>query len=374
MSEQKGWGHRARRGGKPGEKVYVIDFSFIDAAGVRRRYREHAQIQSASGAAAEAKRRMKLAIETGSPDGAEPEAKKTSPTFKELWDDYVRDVYLVLIAATPATIERYLSLWKQFEPVFGSMRVDEFTTAAWERFEVSLAKRERVVKGKFKKGVQSRPFINFWFGTVLAAAVRAGHLVEVPKYKRPPKADTLPDCPTIDDVRAWLSMPVTWIVVLVAVSAYTGMRLSEVRARTRGDVDLEAKRIWIRTALSAEQTSTTKGKRERWIPLHEDLEAILRPWIRNKLPTAPLIVNGKGKIPKRQAAYAAMQRLCKMAGTKPWSVHSVRHYFTSELIDAGVPVPHVQQAVGHKNLSTTQRYVHVRQTALEAAISKLPHR
>lgn len=373
MSEQKGWGHRARRGGKGG-KVYVIDFAYIDAAGVRRRYREHAQIQTASGAAAEAKRRMKLAIETGSPDGAEPIARPKSPTFGELMTDYVRPVYLVLIAATPATVERYDSLWRQLEPVFGSMRVDEFTVPAWERFEVTLAKRERIVKGKKVVGVQPRPFVVFWFGTVLAAAVRAGHLSEVPPYKRPPKADTLPDCPTPEEVKTWLSMPLSWIVVLVAVSAFSGMRLSEVRARTRGDIDLEGKRIWIRTALSAERTSTTKGKRERWIPLHADLEAILRPWIRNMLPTAPIIVNRNGKVPRRQHALTAFYRLCDQAGTRRWNIHSVRHYFATALVDAGVPVPVVQRAVGHANLSTTQRYVHVRERALEAAIARLPSR
>lgn len=374
MSEQKGWGHRPRRGGKPGEKVYVIDFSFIDAEGVRRRYREHAQIQSSSGAAAEAKRRMKLAIETGSPDGAEPAAKVTSPTFKTFWDEYVRDVYLVLIAATPATIERYEDLWKQFEPVFGETRVDEFTTAAWERFEISLAKRERIVKGKLKKGVQARPFINFWFGTILAAAVRAKHLSEVPKYKRPPKADVLPDCPTADEVALWLRQPVSWIVVFVAIAAFTGMRLSEIRALTRADVDLEAKRIAIKKAFSAEQLSTTKAKRQRWVALHEALDAVLKPWIKNMLPTAPLVVNSEGNIPKRQHVYTAMQRLCHAAGTKRWSVHSLRHFVTTELLDAGVPVPVVQKVVGHAQMATTQRYTHVREHALQAAISKLPSR
>lgn len=379
MGAVKGFYKRKRRGaprtGQPAH-VWVVQFPFVDAEGVQREFRQHAEIQTAEGAAQEAKRRMMLAMETGSPNGKEAPKRVPCPTFETFYCNYVRPVYYVLIGATPGTIERYEALWKQLSPVFGSMRVDDFTVAAWERFEVSLASRRRIVGGREVIGVKTRPFIVFMFGTILKAAARCDEVPfsVVPPYKRPRKSDVLPDCPTVDEVWLWLAQPLSWITVFVAISAFTGMRLSEVRALTRADVDLEAGRIWIRRALSAEKESTTKGKRERWVGIHPDLRPILEAWFarRPMLPKAPIITNSEGKVPRRQHALTRFYRLCEQAGTKRWSIHSVRHFVTTELIGAGVDIRHVQAIVGHANLSTTQRYAHVRETALEAAITKLP--
>lgn len=51
--------------------------------------------------------------------------------------------------------------------------------------------------------------------------------------------------------------------------------------------------------------------------------------------------------------------------------HSLRHGFGSNLLRANANPVHVQKLMGHANLSTTMRYLHVEQEDLEQAISKL---
>jgi len=49
-------------------------------------------------------------------------------------------------------------------------------------------------------------------------------------------------------------------------------------------------------------------------------------------------------------------------------VHTVRHTFCSHLAMRGAPPRAIQELAGHKDLSMTQRYMHLSPAALDAAI------
>ncbi|MBW2149882.1 MAG: site-specific integrase, partial [Deltaproteobacteria bacterium] len=53
-----------------------------------------------------------------------------------------------------------------------------------------------------------------------------------------------------------------------------------------------------------------------------------------------------------------MKRLCKRAGVMAFGIHAIRHLTASLLAQEGVPMVQIQAILRHKNLSTTDRYLH----------------
>jgi site-specific recombinase XerD len=59
------------------------------------------------------------------------------------------------------------------------------------------------------------------------------------------------------------------------------------------------------------------------------------------------------------------------AGLAGWSVYSLRHYAITNWLRKGISVHVVQKMAGHRDLSTTQHYVHFLKADLEDAARRL---
>ena len=53
------------------------------------------------------------------------------------------------------------------------------------------------------------------------------------------------------------------------------------------------------------------------------------------------------------------------------TIHKIRHTFCSRLVEKGVPLPVIQKLAGHKKITTTMLYTHVKDTQLEQAVALL---
>ncbi|MGB9911643.1 MAG: tyrosine-type recombinase/integrase [Microgenomates group bacterium] len=138
------------------------------------------------------------------------------------------------------------------------------------------------------------------------------------------------------------------MALVVELLLQTGMRIGELE-RLQLD-DFSEKEIRIR----AYETNP-----ERTVPLNSAIKKALVRWlnIRPKTENKFLLVTKTGRPFLVRNIRASLQRYLKKAGIKNASVHSLRHTFIVHQLAAGVPIPLVQKVVGHRSVTTTEKYL-----------------
>lgn len=64
------------------------------------------------------------------------------------------------------------------------------------------------------------------------------------------------------------------------------------------------------------------------------------------------------------------ERVRLKAGVPDARIHDLRHYYVSKLANSGMPIQQVKELVGHKQLSTTERYLHKDEDVLRRAANQ----
>src|SRR5262249_7887303 len=105
-----------------------------------------------------------------------------------------------------------------------------------------------------------------------------------------------------------------------------------------------------------------KGQKDRLVPLSLRLLAELRAYWRRYRPQRWLFANATGQQPLCAGTVQRLfQRIRQQSGiAKPATMHTLRHSSATRLLEAGVDILPVQKLLGHRQLSTTARYLHLR--------------
>lgn len=152
----------------------------------------------------------------------------------------------------------------------------------------------------------------------------------------------------------------------------TGLRRGELLALQWGNINMSNRTIRVCQAVQRAESgqqinNTTKGKRERIVPISDELKELL-----DSLPRQSLFVvqeNGKGlTIDQFQRRY---KRFFNDIGIEYKSAHKCRHSFASYLLKGGADLRTVQVLLGHAQIGTTQIYAHVDINGLKDNIQKL---
>ncbi len=140
------------------------------------------------------------------------------------------------------------------------------------------------------------------------------------------------------------------IYAIVEVLLQTGMRISELSTLQVSEVDLERNVIFIKAQNSRESRKVPLNTAAR-----EALEEYLnvRPRAREKTvfltkTCRPFLVRN---------IRTAIDRYFRLAGIKEGKVNDLRHTFIIEQLKAGTPLVYVSQLVGHKRITTTEKYL-----------------
>ncbi len=138
----------------------------------------------------------------------------------------------------------------------------------------------------------------------------------------------------------------------------SGMRISELVSLNLGDVNTQGE-YFVRCF--------GKGRKERIIPLYEQIAKTIQQYIDGERPKlargrkeTALFLNARGERLTRQGFWQKLKEYAKSAGLDAKiSPHTLRHSFATHMLSGGADLRSVQELLGHANISTTQVYTHL---------------
>jgi integrase len=151
---------------------------------------------------------------------------------------------------------------------------------------------------------------------------------------------------------------------LVRIAAYSGLRMGELVTLRWTDVRFVAHKMMIVRTLSAGvETNSTKSGRVREVPLPDQAAGALDRLSQRPDYTTPddyVFCNRFG----RRLDASALRRRYKHARDAvqlpALRFHDLRHTYGSLLVEGGIDLISVKAAMGHSQISTTERYLHAR--------------
>ncbi len=157
-----------------------------------------------------------------------------------------------------------------------------------------------------------------------------------------------------DEIRTLLDrIQGTYLHDFVLVGIYTGMRKSELINLEYDDIDMERKLIYVKN----KGDFLVKSRKERAVPLHQDLADIFPP----SRPAAGrgycFLRNGR-KIHK-DAVTRDFRRVADGIGLHDVTIHTLRHTFISHCLMDKISIWEVAQWVGHSSVYITELYSHL---------------
>jgi integrase/recombinase XerD len=151
--------------------------------------------------------------------------------------------------------------------------------------------------------------------------------------------------------------------ILMTIYA-AGLRVSEVTHLRVADIDSQRQIICVRQG---------KGRKDRQLMLSPKLLELLRIYWKRYRPIVWLF---PGDTPQRPITRGTVFTICQQAGaaahlSKPISPHTLRHCFATHLLEDEIDLRRIQVLLGHRNLKTTARYLHVSNLAVRTTVSPL---
>lgn len=263
---------------------------------------------------------------------------------------------LILKGYSQSTIRTYTNEFTQFLNTIKQNAAAGFTVSRLKDYlqycHVTLHLSENTLHSRINA-------LKFYYEQVLK---REKFFWEIPRPKRPL---ILPKLLNETELRRLFNALANKKHKAMLFTAYSaGLRVSEVVNLKIADIDTERMQIFIERA---------KGKKDRYVNLSPILLDILRNYHKEYKPKPKVYLFESEQTfsayPTRTIQQIFSNAKSKAGIKKEVGIHSLRHSFATHLLDKGTDIKFIKDLLGHFNIKTTERYLHVSKEKLINIVS-----
>jgi len=151
---------------------------------------------------------------------------------------------------------------------------------------------------------------------------------------------------------------------------YTGCRISEACSLVTDDIYCHGQQLEARSVVTIRKGNTKGDEATRQIDTHPKLKALLEGYVPGDRYVFPGRHRHNGSLNPRSAD-EILKAACDRVKIDGVSTHSFRRTALTRMSNAGVPLRHIQEISGHKDLATLQKYLEVSPEHRKSAIAAL---
>jgi len=262
---------------------------------------------------------------------------------------------LQLKAYSESTVRTYRNEFAQLLYVLKSVDVNTLDSAKLRSYFLYCTNTLKLSENTLHSRINA---IKFYFEQVLH---KEKLFFEIPRPKKPLQ---LPKTISARDIKKLFEVTQNVKHNLMLKICYgMGLRVSEVVNIKITDIDSNTMQVFI---------EKTKGKKDRYANLPESILEQLRAYYKLHKPQKYLFEGLQGEQYSIRSVQQVFKNAMKKAGiNKVIGIHGLRHSFATHLLENGTDIKFIQELLGHNDIKTTMRYIHVSEQQLKNVKSPL---
>lgn len=272
-------------------------------------------------------------------------SKKTTkpfiPSQQKALDELERQ--LILNRYSIHTRKSYLSQFKSFLSYYRRHDPTSITKEEVENYLIHCIKERYISESTQNQIINA---IKFYFEKILKRP-RIQY-----QFTRPKKPLQLPNVLSKDEVQLLFEHTDNIKHKCILVIIYSaGLRLSELIKLRLRDINKSRRVIFIKAG---------KGKKDRYTVLADNVLPLLNQYQKMYKPRYWLFEGQAGGQYSVRSVQSIFSNARDRAMINPFAtVHTLRHSFATHCLEAGFSTALIKEALGHKSVSTTERYLHI---------------
>jgi integrase/recombinase XerD len=264
--------------------------------------------------------------------------------------------HLQLKSYSESTIRTYMNEMSQFIKAIKGHDAADFDTDRLKNYLQYCYSTLQLSENTIHSRINS---LKFYYEQVLK---REKLFWEIPRPKKPMILPKLLNETEIAKLFNALTNKKHKAMLFLAYSA--GLRVSEVAFLKIADIDSGRMQIFVERA---------KGKKDRYVNLSPVVLDILRKYIKEYAPRPRVYLFESEQTltayPTRTLQQIFSNAKQKAGIRKEVGIHSLRHSFATHLLEKGTDIKYIKEILGHFNIKTTERYLHVSRKQLVNIVS-----